>query len=234
MRRRPIKDSDRPLALAQIRYDAERAQFADLDLAARFQRIHERNIWGAETSVSGLGSEDEATATLRRELPLLLRKLGARSLLDAPCGDGGWIGRTDLGVTYSGVDIVPELVEGLAERARRDGSGRAYLKADLTRDPLPLADAVLCRDCLVHFSFATIEQAVANLKRSGARYLITTTFPDLETNRDCEDADWRPLNFERPPFSWGKPVALLFEGCTEDGGLWADKSLAAWALSTLA
>lgn len=234
MPRPPIRDKDRPLALAQIRYEAERAQFAGLDLAARFRRIYARNIWGAETSVSGLGSEDEATAALRRELPTLLRKLGVTSLLDAPCGDGGWIGHADLGVTYAGVDVVPDLVEALAAKASIDSSGRRYLVADLTRDSLPKADAVLCRDCLVHFSFATIRKAVANFHRSGARFLIATTFIDLEANHDCEDADWRPLNLERPPFSWGKPVHVLVEGCTEDEGLWADKSLGVWELEKIA
>lgn len=232
MPRSPIRDSDRPQALAQIRYEAERGAFSGLDLAARFRRIHQRNIWGAETSVSGLGSEEEATATLRRELPILLRKLGAETLLDAPCGDGGWIGRTDLGVAYTGIDIVPELIEALAAKA--DNSGRTYELADLTRDALPKADAVLCRDCLVHFSFATIGRAVSNLRRSGARFLITTSFTDLEQNKDCDDADWRPLNFERTPFSWGRPAFLLNEGCVEDGGLWADKSLGVWQLDSIA
>ena len=233
MSKTPIKDRDRPLALAQIRFEAERAQFTGLDLAARFRRIHERNIWGAETSVSGLGSEDAATATLRSELPRLLRDLGAQSLLDAPCGDGGWIGRTELGLAYTGIDVVAGLIEGLDETAKRQRSDRRYMVADLTCDRLPKADAILCRDCLVHFSFATIRKAIANLRRSGARTLITTTFTDLEANRDCEDADWRPLNFERPPFSWGQPIRLLVEGCTEDDGRWADKSLGVWELGKL-
>ncbi len=155
-----------------------------------------------------------------------------KSLLDAPCGDGGWIGRTDLGVAYTGIDIVPELIEALAAKA--DNSGRTYELADLTRDALPKADAVLCRDCLVHFSFATIGRAVSNLRRSGARFLITTSFTDLEQNKDCDDADWRPLNFERTPFSWGRPAFLLNEGCVEDGGLWADKSLGVWQLDSIA
>lgn len=229
----PIRDADRPLALAQIRYEAERAEFAGLDLAARFRRIHQRNIWGAETSVSGLGSELEATATLRRELPILLRELGATSLLDAPCGDGGWIGHTELGVAYTGVDLVPELIEVLTARATSENTGRTYRVADLTCDPLPMADAILCRDCLVHFSYQTIARTIANFRRSGATWLIATTFPDLEANRDCEDADWRPLNFERSPLAWGPPVHLLNEGCTEDGGLWADKSLGVWRLAEL-
>jgi hypothetical protein len=167
---------------------------------------------------------------LRTELPALLRQLHATSLLDAPCGDAGWIARADLGVRVTGVDIVPDLVETLRARAGRGEIAGDYHLADLTTDPLPRCDVVLCRDCLVHFSFANIARAVENFRRSGARYLVTTTFPDWQVNSDCEDGDWRALNFERAPFSWGPPVALINENCTEAGGGWRDKSLGAWRL----
>src|SRR6202012_1252194 len=108
-----IRDCDRPQVLAHQRFAADRASFAGLSLRERFQRIHDTNLWGAAESVSGLGSEQDATAALRAELPGLLRRLGVRTLLDAPCGDGGWIVNADLGVRVTGVDVVPYLVEGL-------------------------------------------------------------------------------------------------------------------------
>ena len=100
-------------------------------------------------------------------------------------------------------------------------------------DALPAADAILCRDCLVHFSFANIARAVENFRRSGATWLITTTFPEWHTNIDCEDGDWRALNFARAPFGWGAPAELLNENCMEAGGGWRDKSLGVWRLSDL-
>ena len=81
----------RPAVLAHERFMADRENFSGLDLAARFERIERTNLWGAATSVSGLGSEDRATAAIREALPGMLRRLGARSLLDAPCGDATWI-----------------------------------------------------------------------------------------------------------------------------------------------
>jgi len=226
-----IRDCDRPQVLAHQRFAADRASFAGLSLRERFQRIHDTNLWGAAASVSGLGSEVDATAVLRAELPLLLRRLGVRTLLDAPCGDGGWIATTDLGVRVIGIDVVPDLVEALR---RRDDHNRDYLVADITCDPLPTADAILCRDCLVHFSFANIARAVENFRRSGATWLITTTFPEWQANLDCEDGDWRALNFERAPFRWGAPAELLNENCMEAGGGWRDKSLGVWRLSDIA
>ena len=108
-----------------------------------------------------------------------------------------------------------------------------YQLADITSDPLPQCDAILCRDCLVHLSFANIARAVANFQASGATWLIATTFPDWQANCDCEDGDWRALNFERAPFDWGPPVELLNENCDEAGGGWCDKSLGAWRLSDI-
>jgi hypothetical protein len=226
-------DSDRPAVLAHLRFLDDRESFAGLNLAQRFRRIHDTHLWGAPMSSSGLGSEIEATAALRAELPRLLAKLGASSLLDAPCGDASWINRADIGVSIFGVDIVPVLIESLQARADAGEIKGEYRLADVTVDSLPRCDAILCRDCLVHLSFANIERAVANFAASGATWLIATTFPDWQVNADCEDGDWRALNFERAPFLWGAPVELLNENCLEAGGGWRDKSLGVWRLADL-
>ncbi|MEZ5833451.1 MAG: class I SAM-dependent methyltransferase [Dongiaceae bacterium] len=224
---------NRPPAIAQQRFAARRAEFRGLDLAQRFARIHETNLWGADSSVSGVGSELDATAAIRERLPGLLAELGVRSLLDAPCGDHRWMADLLLDLDrYVGVDIVPSIVEALQQRYRNDAR-RSFLLADLTCDPLPRCDLILSRDCLVHFSFATLARAVRNLKASGAVWLLTTTFPELEHNDDIEDADWRPLNFERAPLDWPAPIEIINERCTEAGGAYADKSLALWRLSDL-
>src|ERR1700722_5052689 len=99
-----------PPVLAHQRFVADRANFDGLDLASRFDRIVRTNMWGAATSVSGLGSEDAATAAIKEALPGLLGRIGARSLLDAPCGDASWIRTCSLSVNYIGIDIVPSLI----------------------------------------------------------------------------------------------------------------------------
>lgn len=225
--------SRRPPVLAHERFQADRENFAGLDLVARFERIERTNLWGAATSVSGLGSEDPATAAIREALPALLQRLGARSLLDAPCGDAGWIGRLALGVDYTGIDIVPSLIDANNRRASRGEPSGRFLVGDITRDALPRADVILCRDCLVHLSFANIARTLVGFRASGALFLLVTTFPEWEDNRDCEDGDWRALNMEQAPFNWPPPRELVNERCEEGGGGWRDKSLGLWRLDEL-
>ena len=156
--------------------------------------------------------------------------MDVKTLLDAPCGDAGWIAGLNLEANYIGVDIVPALI---AENKVRHQALGTFLLGDITGDPLPRTDAILCRDCLVHLSFANIVRAVGNFRRSGAQWLITTTFPEWRQNADCEDGDWRDLNLEMAPFAWPAPLELLNEGCDEAGGGWRDKSLGAWNLQLL-
>jgi hypothetical protein len=128
-------------------------------------------------------------------------------------------------------ELQPALIEQLQARAATGEIRGAYHLADITRDPLPGCDAILCRDGLVHLSFANIKRAIANFQASGAAWLIATTFPEWRTHRDCEDGDWRALNFERPPFNWSPPVELLNENCLEAAGGWRDESLGVWRLA---
>jgi hypothetical protein len=233
---RPVSDlmiANRPPVLAHERFVADRDNFAGLDLAARFERIERTNLWGAASSVSGLGSEDMATAAVREALPALLQRLGARSLLDAPCGDAGWIGRIKLDIDYIGIDIVPSLVEANNKRVADGELAGRFLVADVTRDALPRADLILCRDCLVHLSFQNIARVTARFRESGAQFLLVTTFPEIEDNRDCEDGDWRALNMTKAPFDWPAPRELIDERCEEGDGGWRDKSLGLWRLDEL-
>ena len=199
-----------------------------------FTRIYRENGWDGSESVSGPGSSLEQTAKLRAELPEMLSRLDIRTLTDVPCGDWLWMSHTALPRTlehYIGGDIVTPLVEDLQSRY---GTGeRHFRRIDLLTDRVPTADAVLCRDCLVHFSFADIVAAIRNIKASGARYLLTTTFVRLERNTDIVTGQWRPLNLSRPPFQFGPPVALIQEDCTEGGGRYGDKSLAAFCVRDL-
>jgi hypothetical protein len=222
---------ERPQIVAQKRFLEHKDELKPLDLKSRFEYIFDTNLWGDDHSRSGVGSTLTETETLRREIPLLLKELGARTLLDIPCGDFGWLSLTDLGAEYVGADIVEALVEQNTSRYATET--RRFVRLDLTTDPLPRADVVLCRDCLVHLSYANIRRALDNVKRSGAKYLLVTSFPEATSNRDIEDGDWRLLNFQLAPFCFPPPARTIVENCIEAGGAYRDKSLCLWPVADL-
>jgi hypothetical protein len=200
---------------------------------AVFTRVYRRNVWGNAESVSGAGSTARRGEAFRADLIDLLRRLDTRVLLDAPCGDFNWVGEVaDAVPRYVGVDVVPELIERV--RAAHGSERRTFIRADLARDPLPRADVILCRDGLVHFSFAEIRAALRNFKRSGAAYLLATTFVDTARNVDIRTGGgWRDLNLQEPPFSFPPPLELIDERCTDYGGQYRGKRLGLWRLDAL-
>ena len=191
----------------------------------RFKHIYETNHWDEAESVSGPGSTLEETEPIRRELPALLAELGASSLLDLPCGDFHWMQHTDLsGVRYIGGDLVGDLIEGNRAEYARDGV--EFQKLDLVNDTLPAVDVILCRDCLVHLSFADAQAALSNIARSGAGWLLATSFPSVTRNDDIVTGQWRPINLTLPPFNLPEPEKVIGEMCNESE--FADKNLSLW------
>lgn len=189
------------------------------------------NKWGDEESISGPGSKLSVTEAIRRAIPELISDLGIHSVVDIPCGDFNWMSRLDLKVDYTGADIVDEIIQ---ENLRKYfGSNRKFIKLDILKDLLPKADLLLCRDCLVHFSFAHIFQSLRNIRSSGCEYLLTTTFIDRKNNIDIPTGTWRPINLQIPPFNLNAPLRLIDEQYKGEGGIYADKCLGLWRISDL-
>ena len=195
-------------------------------LAKVFSEIYHTNAWQDSESVSGRGSTLARTELIVSQLPLLLQELHAETLLDAACGDFNWMRYINLGdVQYTGVDVVPDLIA--RNRSLYETQQRKFVALDITRDRLPGADAILCRDCLIHLSFTRIHSAISNFKRTDATYLLCTTHDSLQENADCPDGSWRSINLQLPPFGFPPPLKLI----VEDEEL--RKCLAVWRLRDL-
>lgn len=202
---------------------------------ATFRYDYRGRCWGGgpDESASGPASSLASTEELRLALPALLRDLGVRTLLDAPCGDFFWMSRTRLSLDrYIGADIVPELIDEV--RRRHGAPGREFIVADLTRDRLPVADAVLCRDCLTHLSLRKAAAALENIRRGASTYLLATTFPGaVAVNRDILTGGWRMLDLRLPPFNLPAPIRLLDDWSQVPGrklGVWRTADLPAGSL----
>lgn len=215
----------------QERLQKRRISFKGKSPKETFTFIHDTNFWSGNDSISGGGSDLQHTQILIQELGNLIKEKQFKSILDIPCGDFVWMQYVDLkGVNYIGGDIVDDLIANTNENFKERSNVR-FQVLDLLSDSLPTADVLLVRDCLVHLSNKDIIKALRNIQNSECTYLLSTTFPNHETNKDIVTGDWRVLNLERPPFNFPKPHALLNEGFKHDQ--YHDKSLGLWKISEL-
>ena len=174
-----------------------------------FAKVYRENRWLDSESRSGRGSTIAFTASIREELSRFLQEAGARSMVDLPCGDFNWMRlvRFPDGMDYLGIDIVPELVE--QNRERHGAEHVRFELGDVLVDTLPRADVYFCRGLLIHFPNEATEQAIANIRRSGTRTLIATTYPGVRVNPDTRFPDSRRQNLA---LHLGKPECLLQDG----------------------
>jgi 2-polyprenyl-3-methyl-5-hydroxy-6-metoxy-1,4-benzoquinol methylase len=198
----------------------------------KFTKIFRNNSFLGRESKSGEGSGLSQTTVIRQEIPKLLKELRVKSLIDAPCGDLYWLKEIELPVEkYIGIDIVEELID--QNKKKYVNQQQSFMTIDIIEDEIPKADIILCRDCLVHLSFKQCIKVIKNFKKSGAIYVLTTTFTERLKNNDLGRGFWRTLNLEIPPFNFPRPIKIINENCSEYDGEYSDKSLGLWLLKDI-
>lgn len=170
----------------------------------RFNWIYQNKYWGEGETKSGSGSTLEHTENLRRELPVLAEKFKIRRFLDAPCGDFAWMQHVvkAMHVSYVGGDIVRPIVEEL--QAKFGSADIQFVHLDITKDKLPAADLMMCRDCLFHLCYKDIAAALENFLASEIPYLLTTTHINKTAfaNRDIVTGEHRLMDLFSAPFNF--------------------------------
>jgi len=140
--------------------------YKKLSTAEAFQRIYAANAWGSDQAQgfsSGKGSRGVIADQYCSWLIGFIREKGFRSVVDLGCGDfyvGSRIAN-ETSVAYSGIDIVPEVIEHHRRMFAREGV--AFECLDLIADPLPIADVCLVRQVFQHLSNAEIAAALVNI-----------------------------------------------------------------------
>jgi glycosyltransferase involved in cell wall biosynthesis len=196
-----------------------------------FEDIYKNNGFEGTESLSGGGSSLFQTRIIREEIPKLLKDLHIKHILDVPCGDWNWMHHLDItNFHYTGGDIVPMLIDKNNKVYGNEKCDFKYI--NIITGPIPKADLILCRDCLVHLNFRDGLAAIEQFRKSGAQWLLTTTFTERDNNIDLYDGNiWRPLNLEKYPYNLPKADRYINEGCTEGDGLFTDKCLGLWKLN---
>lgn len=155
-----------------------RRRYARLTRAETFADIYKRRVWGADPNsqfCSGSGSRGPAAEAYVKFIREFILRHHIRSVVDLGCGDF-FIGSqfVDVVDTYTGVDIVPELISYLNATY---GTPRVRFQCcDITSDPLPNADLCLVRQVFQHLSNDEISHALAQLKVY-PHVLVTEHFP---------------------------------------------------------
>lgn len=174
-------------------------------------------------SLSGGGSEPETTGPARCFLERVIHKYGITSLLDAPCGDANWqflsptIDRLSV---YVGLDVA-QLPIRLNRHRFAHHSNKKFAQWDLAsrttklprftkgQGPERAFDLVHLRDVFQHMPLKLGLQAARNVVDSGAKYIITTTFPmDENVNDEKPDAFYHN-NMHNKPFNFPKPLECV-------------------------
>jgi len=188
-----------------------------------FRTIYSANRWHGTETRSGPGSTLGSTRRLREALPDLIADLGATSVLDAACGASFWM--PDL-PGYIGVDIVPDAVT-IVRHAFPD---RRYEVADICTDVLLRCDAVIARDVLAHLATADALAALANIRVTGARWLLATTFVGGDNTVDTKTGGYHEIDLAVEPFALGTPEHMIADGYWEDRMVYPTKQMGVWPL----
>lgn len=164
----------------------------------RFTKIFKDNEWRGMESKSGKGSSLSGTIMVRDFIERIKTRYNISSVLDAGCGDFWWM-REIAGIfpTYTGVDIVPEMVQFL----KVEYPNFNFYDGDIVSHVPDAYDLIICRDVLVHLSNASVLQVLRNFRDSGSKFLLATTFAHILDNKDIRDGGWRPINLFLKPFN---------------------------------
>jgi len=219
--------SERSLYLQAKRFVTKRIDkilFKNMSREEIFTHILKKNRWERDKAV-----DLEITKTLREELPQLLKKLQAKSILDIPCGDFWWLSSVDLGfLDYTGVDIVKHVIQNDTKQYANEK--RRFLKLDILNDDLPKADIIFCKALFIHLPLDDCLKSIKNIKKSGAKYFLADTHPSVKENKDIHTGMWRPLNLNLSPFFFPEPeyrieMKTLTKGLEKEIDLWQIKNL---------
>ena len=189
---------------------------------ASFQKVFQNREWGKTGPVSGAGSTlysaQEQIGILHSligDMKLLLKKERI-TMLDIPCGDMTWMKRfldTRDDVDYTGMDIVPEIINGHKKTFAK--KPWKFVHQDIVATPLKNSyDLIHVRQMLQHLTGRDTLTALRHFSASG-HFLLATTYATIPSNSELNTkahSRYRLQNLELPPFSLTRPLCYSRDG----------------------
>lgn len=173
-------------------------------------------------SYSGRGSCIYTTEDVRKHLPIILEQFKIKSIVDAPCGDWNWMKLIELsGIKYKGYDIVDEVLDNNIKTYRKEDVN-FFWKDLLSEDFDDKVDLIICRDFLFHISNESVLNMLEKFKKSGSKYLLSTSFEKTTVNTDINTSDndngFRAINLMKDPFNIKNHVYSFLETHPDNAG----------------
>jgi len=176
------------------------------------QKIFEHRDWSRGTegvSKSGFNASLRSTKRLRAAFPALFADYQIKRFVDAPCGDFFWMQHVDLtGIEYWGLEISKTLNDFNQQFA---SPMRHFALGDITSDPLPAADLLMVRDCLVHLQFDMRWAFFENFVASGITWLLITSWIRPDNRWVYKNGGEKSFNMMAAPFSFPAPERFILE-----------------------
>jgi len=176
-----------------------------------FDKAYRFNEWGGKAGefYSGSGSKPEVAASYCEMVRRFIADRGLLTVVDLGCGDfrvGAHLQVT--GVSYLGIDIVPELIDRNRRLFENDNVG--FMRLDMIIDRLPDAELCLIRQVFQHLS----NDQICEMLKKITKYpyvLITEHYPadsllvipnlDKPHGGDTRLLDNSAVFLDQPPFN---------------------------------
>ena len=179
-------------------------------------------------SLSGCGSDLDATVEIREHLPIIFNKFNITSITDAPCGDWNWMRLLNLdNIDYIGYDILEDIL--MENTLKYSNENVKFEFKDIVNQTIRKSDLIICRDFMFHISNEKGLNLLENFKKSGSKYVLLTSFnyTTINENLGFDDWGWRRINVKIEPFNLPEPIYEFVESHPNCSG----RSLCLWQIN---
>lgn len=195
---------------------------ADRTCEEEFTDIYDNGRWGRDKEgnpTSGRGSSPENTVKYRSLLQAFLKSEKISSVVDIGCGDWSIARMIDWkGIHYMGVEVVQKLIDN--NRKKYGSDLIQFVKLDATKEELPAADLMICKDVMIHLTNTDVHAILAQCSKY--RYCLITNDVAPVHNNNLNNENFvrnfyaRNVDITKPPFNVkGKVLLSYWAGPTQ-------------------
>ena len=121
---------------------------------------------------------------------------------------------------YIGYDVIDEIID--TNINKYSSNNIKFELKDIINDDIRKSDLIICRDFTFHISNENVLKLLDNFKKSGSKYLLSTSFNYIDINYDIDTSSngygFRKINLLKPPFNLSNPIYEFIETHPDNQG----------------